>query len=134
MKNNKIDRMINILQAYKNGRTIQVNYYKDNNKWEDTDDLSQLSISTVNFFRVKPNYRPFRSNTECAIEITNHSFPGSLLESEYKNTEYSIIQFNNNQSDASWNILIYNKKMTFEEAFNTYIFVDGSPFGVINEE
>lgn len=129
-----VDRMIDILQAYKEGKTIQVNFYKEDDKWTDTDNLSQLSIHTAKFFRIKPKYRPFVSNFECALGLTYHSYPGSLLQPDYKNTEYNIIQFNTDQSDESWDIEVYNQKITFEEAFEKYTFVDGTPFGVTYED
>lgn len=129
MEYEDIDKMTDILQAYKEGKEIQVNYYKDKDKWENTDNIEDLSLKTVKYFRIKPKEEPFSSNISCALEMTYHSFPGEVRDNK---TAYHIVEFNNTE-DKSWDLSISNTKYTFKEAFDKFVFMDGSKFGTITE-
>ena len=121
--------LISAIQAYKTGKPVQV-YIKETDTWKDL--TEEPNWTSDNKYRAKPfvPYRPFNSIKECYDEMAKH-YPFGLLTNgkEYRQVvEVFEGTFN------TYYIVIPEKKilvnLTFTDAFNYYQFIDGSKFGV----
>lgn len=114
-----------ILQAYAEGKVIQVNYQTGG--WEDCTEPS-FNGKPRNY-RIKPEikYRPFKNADECWQEMLKHQPFGWTCDTF--NIRDCITRVTNSG-------IVYEKNMMcFENVFNKVKFPDGTPFGVkIKEE
>lgn len=74
IKKGEIQRLFPILEAIKEGKTIQ---YKDMGVWRDIDgDAEGFCLGTLvgetDSYRIKPKYRPFKDAEECWVEMQKH--------------------------------------------------------------
>lgn len=128
----EIQRLFPILEAIKEGKTIQWN---DMGMWRDIDGddegffLDTLVGETDNY-RIKPNpkYRPFANAKECWEEMQKHQ-PFGVTGSKHG---YNYGAFKS-LCDDGCDFFGYENE-TFESAFNDILFADGVPFGVKVEE
>lgn len=114
MTREEADKLLPIIKAYSEGKVIQ---FEDDGNWCD---LTNPGFgSNPNFYRIKPQpkYRPFKDDDECWAEILKHQ-PFGWVESQEYGKEMIV-------SIASIN---------FEKGFQYYTFVDGTPFGKLEEE
>lgn len=114
-----------ILQAYAEGKVIQVNYQTGG--WEDC--TEPLFNGKPRNYRIKPEikYRPFKNADECWQEMLKHQPFGWTCDTF--NIRDCITRVTNSG-------IVYEKNMMcFENVFNKVKFPDGTPFGVkIKEE
>ena len=105
-----------IIKAYGEGKIIQ--YLSDNNIWEDREYL--YFEEEPYRYRIKPKtkYRPFKNIEECLNEMSKHQPFGWY---KYNNNDYNLVTHLDNNTD-------------FEYRFKNYIFADGTPFGIKEEE
>ena len=105
-----------IIKAYGEGKIIQ--YLSDNNIWEDREYL--YFDEEPHRYRIKPKtkYRPFKNIEECLNEMSKHQPFGWY---KYNNNDYNLVTHLDNNTD-------------FEYRFKNYTFVDGTPFGIKEEE
>ena len=125
--------LLPIIQAFAEGKTIQ--YYDsliDIADWEDCEN-PDFENSTYNF-RIKPEYRPFKTKEECWQEMMKHQ-PFGWLKSIRKQEKVHIGRVFEVKDFAlitlSINEGINNNSSYF---FNEYTFADGTPFGIKKEE
>ena len=121
MTREEIKKMLPILQAFAEGKTIQSRYIKgDKTLWYDIEG-DQLRLEDTNLddyeYRIKPEskYRPFKNPKECWDEMQKHQPFGWL---KYKDTE-EYYEYGFVTSSSSY-------VADFEE----YTFADGTPFGI----
>lgn len=113
--------MLPVIQAYAEGKTIQV---WANNTWKDENyplfgGLSQYRI------KPEPQYRPFKTQEECWNEMLKHQPFGWIRNNDTQNLcNIEFIGYNN------YGVSTKNSILYFDHAFNTYNFVDGTPFGI----
>lgn len=109
---------IAVMQAYVDGKEIEF-YNGTNGKWETLSDVLWCSNEK---YRVKPTpkYRPFESAEECWEEMFKHEPFGWLK--DINNGDYFPIKG------------VDDSEGLFERCFKRFTFVDGKPFGVIEEE
>ena len=71
MTREEAKRMLPIMQAYADGKTIEMLCYND--EWKKVDEPS-FKVDPK-YYRIKPElkYRPFKTKEECWNEIHNHS-------------------------------------------------------------
>lgn len=103
-----------VMISYAKGCKIQF-YDPMNKQWEDID--GEVVFDTSVSYRVKPEpkYRPFKTKEECWEEIGCH-YPLGWLK---------------NKKDGSYKAITYVYDDVLSESdFETYTFVDGTPFGV----
>ena len=139
MRKEKIKQLMDVMQAYVNGKTIQ--YYdvdlsfkikhpgepNFNNKWVDVDE-EHLFRPDMYDYRVKPEpkYRPFKDADECWQEMLKHEPFGWI---KCRGCYFNIVAVTNvyaylSEADGSA-ILLASKN-----SYNDNTFPDGAPFGV----
>ena len=146
MINEQIKQLVNVLQAYLNGKTIQ--YYdvdysfkiahpgerNFNNKWVDVDEDHIFRLDLYEYrIKPEPNYRPFKNAEECWQEMQKHQPFGWIKDKE--DGHYAMVT----TVDAFYDDKNYIKisgdhNWSFAETMNVYTFADGTPFGINIEE
>ena len=114
-----------IIKAYAEGKQIEF-YNPYEGGWvliEDPD----FSYS-ANSYRVKkePVYRPFKNANECWEEMVKHKPIGWIKSSI--GTLYNILEIGKSGIDTK------NSISGFSTAINDFVFADGAPFGVKEED
>lgn len=118
--------LLPIIQAYAEGKTIQVKA-SDNLWYEYNGNNNKLKFdSDPQNYRIKPEpkYRPFKTNEECWEEMLKHKPFGWVKDIS---SIQSIIHINNDGIIA--NNGVANSYYTFKKSFNLK-FADGTPFGI----
>lgn len=135
MNRTEIKDLLPILQAFAEGKVIQM--LDDRSIWTDLTEREGLPIGTLseepNSFRIKPEpkYRSFKNAEECWNEIQKHQ-PLGWVKSK-NNYLYSLITTitTNEEEEIYLNgIGVYS----LDEVTKQYIFADGTPFGILEEE
>ena len=128
MTREEAKELLPIIQAYAEGKTIQVKC----GKYYDWEDAHYDSISFENRpwkYRIKPEpkYRPFKDNEECWGEMLKHQPVGWI---KHRNSICIV------QSVLYNGIIYFNMQgihsLKFEE-FEDVKFADGAPFGIKEE-
>lgn len=121
--------LISAIQAYKTGKPVQV-YMKETDTWKDL--TEEPNWTSDNKYRAKPfvPYRPFNSIKECYDEMAKHHPFGLLTNGKEYRQVVEVFEgtFNTCYIVISEEKILVN--LTFTYAFNNYQFVDGSKFGV----
>ena len=140
MINEQIKQLVDVLQAYVNGKTIQ--YYdvdysfkvkhpgerNFNNKWVDVDEDHIFKLDLYEYrIKPEPNYRPFKNAEECWNEMLKHR-PFGWIKSK-KDGHYSMVT----NVDADELSIDGNPDWGFDGVMRIFTFADGTPFG-INED
>lgn len=145
MHKKKVNQLLDVMQAYVNGKTIQ--YYEVdlvykikhpgepnyNNKWVDVDE-DHIFRPDLYDYRVKPepNYRPFENTEECWQEMQKHQPFGWLKDKE--DGHYAMVTVVGSGRDMKCIAISGNDCWPFNETMRDYTFADGSPFGILTEE
>lgn len=106
--------LLPIIKAYSEGKEIE---YFNGLKWEDREEFRFSADPSQ--YRIKSKYRPFKSVEECWEEMQKHQPFGWV---KYKD------------SSAYFTIDGLCKNTNFNYLFEYRIFVDGTPFGIKEEE
>lgn len=133
MTREEAKELLPIIQAYAEGKTIQVRINNDSS-WTDLLD-DKLEISNLYEYRIKPEskYRPFKNQEECWNEMLKHQ-PFGWLKSK-KTGSVGLIGTLYTKDEVLmiiWATNEYNKYTSFD-VFNDYVFTDGTPFGIKEE-
>ena len=128
--------LLPIIQAFAEGKAIQ--YYDsliDIADWEDCEN-PDFENSTYQF-RIKPEYRPFKTQEECWKEMMKHQ-PFGWLKSIRKQEKVHIGRVFEVKDyvliTLSINGILYNINNDSSYFFNEYTFADGTPFGIREEQ
>lgn len=113
-------KFLPIIQAYAEGKTIQINY--PSTGWKDSYLLS--FNGSPSSCRIKPEtkYRPFVNAEECLAEMEKHQ-PFGWVKTKDKGIRLCIIGLNQKSAFTQ----VGHK---YDEALDEFIFADGVPFGV----
>ena len=113
--------LLPIIQAYSEGKTIE--YLTTKDKWVELED-PRFNYN-VNLYRIKlePKYRPFKNGDECFEEMKKHE-PFGWLKPKLGKCFTFIRGINSINVGINWDVC------TYEQAFDDFIFVDGTPFGI----
>ncbi len=129
----EIQRLFPILEAIKEGKTIQWN---DMGKWRDIDgDEEGFFLDTFvgkpDGYRIKPEpkYRPFKDVEECFAEMQKHQPVGFM---KFKDTESGYYMLTGIARGVG--VGINDSLFSYDRVFDDYTFADGLPFGVKVEE
>lgn len=130
---NEIQRLMPLFQAIAEGKTIQWN---DMGLWRDIDGddegffLDTFVGNTVGYrIKPEPKYRPFKDTEECWKEMLKHQ-PFGWVKMKDTESGYYILKGIANQVVIGLNETPFSYKKVFED----YIFADGTPFGILEEE
>ena len=122
MTREEAKELLPIIQAFAEGKTIQ---FRER-------DIEEPSFDgCINEYRIKPEpkYRPFKNQEECWNEMQKHQ-PFGWLRNIFTQRLFNIDTI----SYTTYNIRINNSILDGDDAFNSYTFVDGTPFGIKEEE
>ena len=124
MTREEAKELLPIIQAYAEGEKIEMLDFKG--RWVKMTN-PDFTLSPENY-RIKPEYRPFKTKEECWNEMLKHQPFGWLISKatgSYDNIG-SINQYNNVEITFSTN---EDDSFSTEYLFNNYTFADGNPFG-----
>ena len=128
MTREEAKELLPIIQAFAEGKIVQ--YKNDFCEWEDVKIGENLGFTeSPSTYRIKPElkYRPFKTQEECWKEMRKHLDFGWVI-SKFSNIIYHI----NVISDD--HICVDETSLTYSEIFENYIFTDGEPFGIKEEQ
>ena len=124
MTREEIKKMLPILQAFVDGKTIESRCIKgDKSLWYDDEDPN---FDNDLEYRIKPEsrYRPFKDAEECWEEMQKHQPFGWINYNGYRANIAAVM--------GSAITFINNKGYTlfFQQAFEGCTFIDKQPFGI----
>ena len=132
MTREEVKKMLPIMQAYAEGRTIQ---FLDGSKWLDLCESDFYESPERYRIKPEPKYRPFKTKEECWNEMLKHQ-PFGWLKSK-KNGSFCCI------GEVSWSdefetvhIALSTSESLSRSAnsmFDEYTFADCTPFGAKEE-
>ena len=127
MTTEEIKRRSELYSALAEGKTIQIK--NTDGEWSDVQPIKLNYIPEELVFRVKPEpkYRPFKTQEECWEEMHKHPDFGWLVNKNSK----SIYHINVICCD---DLCLDETPLNFVEAFTYYEFLDGSHFGIKEEQ
>ena len=133
MTREEMKKMLPIIQAFAEGKTIQVRINNDSS-WTDLLD-DKLEISNLYEYRIKsdPKYRPFKTQEECWKEMLKHQ-PFAFLSSANEYDWFSICRVFEEEGIPKITFAS-NPYSDYDMAkvFDTFQFADGTPFGIKEE-
>lgn len=117
-----------VMMAYAEGKEIELNGRSSCGcqMWEETSDPTFNWYDFMYRTKTKPKYRQFKTQEECWNEMMKHHPFGWV-----KEISSEMLYLINGISDMS--IVIMENIDSFKEAMNIYEFMDGAPFGVVEE-
>ena len=114
MTRDDAEKLLPIIKAYSENKEIE---YFNGLKWEDREEFRFSADPSQ--YRIKSKYRPFKSVEECWEEMQKHQPFGYVKHKN--NNHYFSINFVGNNSDFNYH-------------FKNYLFADGTPYGIKEEE
>lgn len=121
--------LLPIIQAYAEGKTIQVKA-SDNLWYEYNGNNNKLKFdSDPQNYRIKPEpkYRPFKNMEECWEEMLKHK-PFGWVKFPTTNIFYSVLKVTNINC-----VFVDGTKLSFLGLYKYTTFADGTPFGIKEE-
>lgn len=128
MTREEAKEMLPIIQAYAEGKAIQI---KKEGDWLEVGKNTEVYFSeSPSDYRIKPEpkYRPFRTQEECWSEMHKHPDFGWII---YNKKYYSICDVTSNEIT-----ILYECDpccLDFESCMEEVTFTDGTPFGIKEE-
>ena len=125
MNREEIKNLLPVMQAFAEGKEIQVK--GGNGIWYDGGNELKFDLVPQDY-RIKPEpiYRPFRNAEECWDEMQKHS-PFGWIKNTYGYFEITGIK----KDDVCFGVA--NNYNGYEYLFTDYLFADGTPFGIKEE-
>lgn len=112
--------IIAVVQAHIEGKQIQF-WGENSQKWLDcANNEPEWDFCSFDFrVKPKPKARPYKDRDECWADMQKHK-PFGWVKHKFYGNYVSLVVIANDDSFECYN--------------NTYTYVDGSPFGVVEEE
>ena len=132
MTREEVKKMLPIMQAYAEGRTIQ---FLDGGKWLDLCESDFYESPERYRIKPEPKYRPFKTNEECWNEMMKHQ-PFGWLKSKKDGRLRCIGEVSWSDEFETVHIALSTGESLSRSAnsmFDEYTFADGAPFGVMEE-
>lgn len=125
MTREEAKELLPIMQAYSEGKTIQI---KARSKWVDLREVDFNCPS--NEYRVKPEskYRQFKTKEECWQEMLQHRPFGWIKSNE--DGHYAMVTTVDDIEGEKYIAISGNNLWSFDDTINNYTFADGTPFGI----
>lgn len=114
------------MQAYVEGKQIQ---YKDDEVWIDIENPDWDWHNWEYRIKPEPKYRPFANAQECLEEMKKHQ-PFGWVKDKYSFCPIEMIC----DSFSKECIKCYGTWFTPEKIFKDSTFLDGTPFGILEED
>lgn len=114
MNRQQAKELIPILQAFIEGKTIQIRKHGEERFYDSTNSNLNFVLDHYDYrIKVEPKYRPFEDAEECWQEMQKHQpFGWVKIDEGY---------------EQIWHV---NKDTDFNATFKIYTFADGTPFGI----
>lgn len=129
MTREQVKKLLPIMQAYAEGKTIQ---FLNGGKWYDVYDTDFYQSPDVYRIKPEPNYRPFNTQEECYNEMVLHQ-PFGWVKSKDDGHLYCIGEISWSQAFGAFTITFSTKEKiaySSDSIYREYTFLDGSPFGI----
>ena len=126
MTREQAKEILPIIEAFSKGKTVE-RFNPGNGEW---DELKNPSFDLDNsFYRIKrePKYRPFKNHEECWQEMHKHPDFG-WVKNKQNNSYCKISRIARYYTEER--ILCVGCSYTLAIAFDSFIFTDGTPFGI----
>lgn len=125
MNRQQAKELLPIIQAFAEGKTIQVK--GPDNRWYDSDrkDCKLKFDSDPQMYRIKPKYRLFANREECWQEMLKHQ-PFGWIKEDKDNCNIIFV----GKYGIAVNCGTGSGYYDFKKAFNLLTFADGTPFGI----
>lgn len=126
--------LLPIIQAYAEGKTIQVKA-SDNLWYEYNSNNNKLKFdSDPQNYRIKPEpkYRPFKNKEECWEEMLKHK-PFGWVKDKKVNDYYFIDGVYCSENFDCPVASMAGEAFNYKEIMDNYLFSDGTPFGIKEE-
>ena len=127
MTREEVKELLPIIQAYADGKTIQL---FDEGKWKDVYETDFYGHPDKYRIKPEPKYRPFKTQEECWNEMMKHQPFGFLKPKD--NECFGLIGSVNKDSTITLAIEP-NTDYHCTYIFEHYTFTDGTPFGIKEE-
>lgn len=131
MTREQAKELLPIITAFTEGKPIEVMI--TSGRWIEMD--NPIFNDDPKKYRIKPEpkYRPFKNAEECWNEMLKHQPFGWIKYKEklYGSTYHSIVGADN--EFVAVKNLDKIKELSFKFMLNTYMFSDGTPFGILDE-
>lgn len=126
MSREKAKALLPIIQAYAEGKDIQIMHIDDETDEEVWLDINPWRFDACERYRIKPGatYRPFKDSEECWTEMQEHQPFGWLKAIELGTVAHVDYLGTEAMSFAGCGCA------TFKHVFERYTFADGTPFGI----
>lgn len=131
MERDQAKELLPIIRAYSEGKAIQLQHI--DGTWQDA---KYLNLGRGLIYRIKPEvkYRPFKDAKECWAEMQKHQpFGWVTFDCDTKRRNISSLLFRNTLGNK-WIELSNGEWLSPYNMFKTMKFIDGTPFGVKEEE
>ena len=128
MTRKQVKEFLPILQAFADGKEIECS---EKDKWYRV--LEICNEINPQDYRIKPElkYRPFKNKKECWQEMLKHQ-PFGWVKSKDGSTINKFMFIDSLANDGV--TIRASVRLTYSELVKYYIFVDGTPFGIKEEE
>ena len=131
MTREQAKELLPVIQAFAEGKTIEYSY--DGEHWESTD-VPSWDCDVMFRIKPEPKYRPFESKEECWNEMLKHQ-PFGFLSIADKHDYFSICRvFEEEGKPKIWLTNNTYGDCDMTTAFVIFQFIDGTPFGIKEEE
>lgn len=127
MDRNQSKKLLPIIQAYAEGKTIQSRCIKgDTSLWYDDEDPS---FDDDFEYRIKPEqkYRPYRNLKECFHDMKNHDPFGYIRKKQKGDLELITGTLDDEHEYLKLSVSVMS---TLKTVFERYTYFDDSPFGI----
>ena len=123
MTREEVKRRAELYSALAEDKTIQILNMEGN--WVDVEVKKLNYIPETLKFRIKPEpkYRPFKTQEECWQEMMKHQ-PFGWIKSKITKQIYCIGVV------AEEEMYCFNDFWNYQDAFEQFTFIDGTPFGI----
>ena len=125
MNRQQVKELLPIIQAFAEGKTIQV---QEDTDWRYLGDEIDFNFSQQRY-RIKPDtkYRPFKDADECWQEMKKHQ-PFGWIKDKQQHEYFNMISICINAATTfQYDEVEY---YDYQILINEYTFADGTPFGV----
>ena len=132
MTREEAKKLLPFIQAFSEGKTIQSKCITDDISlwWDDNNPTFEVD-DFVYRIKPEPKYRPFKNAEECWNEMQKHQPFGWVKYKDGSTTNKFMFICDISDKEATFNNCI---EFTYYSFLEDYVFADGTPFGVLEEE
>ena len=131
MNRKEAAELLPIIQAFAKGKDIEYRTKGSNENWKKVTQIPELSFKSFEYrIKPEPKFRPFANAEECCQEMMKHQ-PFGWITSQGAFFYIIYIEDKLFGYGSACGTILHTK---FNDALESFTFVDGVPFGVKVEE